>query len=772
MKTVFSKRSTWCLVLCVVMALTLCVAMVFPVAFAEENEPFVARTLYYVDAGNLVDGNGQKVDRGSWGGSSNVVTPTMTERGYAYATQPDDATKLYNSVTDQLLNADAASGKMWGFAMYEGHDWWRHGLTGSAVDGFDSVRLIEAADTATLKYTFEVDDDTTFLKINLGTRMVNGWQSSTFSIKINGQDKGFVTGGETEDIHTFYTKGVLDTESNKYFVTIEMGNGAGQTVYCNTLEVMTADESTEGLEATPYNFVKKGESPRLYKWDGTFVQTTISAEDQQLIDDAEYFTNVTVDCSYGESTFSDVAVTVLPATLEYFLDVGGSGDGKLMIADKVYAEGEDKDCGVDSTAGGTAGWQAFTYDQSCRYDVNWNAMKFNFDVDAGAYGVIVGTYHFDNSTTARTSYLQINSDPYVEVNATYDVASTTSADTIMTESGTMVCSFTANWNYTAQDKLNYPLVTYIAVYRKEAVQFDTMGGSAIAPIFFEVGETVDLSEITASKDNYTFEGWMDGDSIVTSVSESKTLTAKFTPVNYTVTFETNDGSAVQSQSVPFDTTATKPADPTREGYTFAGWYADEKLTKEFDFSTAITGDTTVYAKWDIIKYTVTFNSNQGSSVDAQTVDYGSKATKPADPTRQGYTFAGWYADEGLTTEFDFSAVITGDATVYAKWNINKYTVTFETNDGSEVASQTVEHGSKATKPADPTREGYTFTGWFLDEQLTQAVDFNSAISGNATFYAGWEKNTSAGLIAGIIIACVVAVAIVVAVVVVIKKKKA
>lgn len=772
MTTVSSKKITLYIALCVVVALAICATTVIPVAFAQDSVTFVPRTLYYVDAGNLIDSNGQKVDRGSWGGSSNIVTSTMTDRGYAFATQPDDTSKLYNSVTDQLFNADAVSGKMWGFTEYAGHDWWRHGLTGSSVDGFDTVRLIESADTVTLKYTFEVDDDTTFLKINLGTRMINGWNPATFRVKINGQDKGSVTGGEAEEVHTFYTKGVLDSESNKYFVTIEMGNGAGQTVYCNTIEVMTADESTEGLEATPYNFVKKGESPRLYKWDGTFVYTTISAEDQQLIDNAEYFTNVTVDYSYGENTYSDLTVTVLPSTLEYFLDVGGSGDGKLMMADKIYTESEDNDYGVDANAGGTAGWQAFTYDQSCRYDVNWNPLKFNFDVEAGAYGVIVGTYHFDNSVAERTSFLQINSDPYVEVNASFGVASTTSANTVMAEAGTMVCAFTANWNYTAQDKQNYPLVTYIAVYQKEVVTFDTLGGEAIEPIFFEVGETVDLSEITTTKENYTFEGWMDGDSIVTAVSESKTLTAKFAPVNYTVTFESNQGSAVESQSVPFDTTATKPADPTREGYTFAGWYADEKLTKEFDFSTAITGDTTVYAKWDIIKYTVTFNSNQGSSVDAQTVDYGSKATKPADPTRQGYTFAGWYADEGLTTEFDFSAVISGDATVYAKWNINKYTVTFETNDGSEVASQTVEHGSKVTKPADPTREGYTFTGWFTDEQLTEAVDFNSAISGNVTLYAGWEKDTSAGLIAGIVIACVVAAAIVVAVVVVIKKRKA
>ena len=94
--------------------------------------------------------------------------------------------------------------------------------------------------------------------------------------------------------------------------------------------------------------------------------------------------------------------------------------------------------------------------------------------------------------------------------------------------------------------------------------------------------------------------------------------------------------------------------------------------------------------------------------------YGGKATRPADPKRTGHSFGGWYADKALTKAYGFGAV-TSDVTVYAKWTPNTHAVTFAPNGGSKVAAQRVAYGKAAKRPADPTRTGHSFGGWFTDK---------------------------------------------------------
>ncbi|QMV40698.1 InlB B-repeat-containing protein [Cohnella cholangitidis] len=104
-----------------------------------------------------------------------------------------------------------------------------------------------------------------------------------------------------------------------------------------------------------------------------------------------------------------------------------------------------------------------------------------------------------------------------------------------------------------------------------------------------------------------------------------------------------------------------------------------------------------------MKYNVYFNSNGGSAVGSQIVAYNDKATAPANPTRAGYAFGGWYTDAALATPFAFTTAITANKTLYAKWTLVNYTVTFNSNGGTAVANQTVGGNGTATKPADPTR---------------------------------------------------------------------
>ncbi len=151
--------------------------------------------------------------------------------------------------------------------------------------------------------------------------------------------------------------------------------------------------------------------------------------------------------------------------------------------------------------------------------------------------------------------------------------------------------------------------------------------------------------------------------------------------------------------------------------------------------------------WQKENYKVTFNTNGGSEVEAQWLKVGEdkKAIRPDDdPTKEGCTFDGWYADEALTQKFDFTQVITLDTTVYAKWTTSKCTVTFNTNGGSDVATQIVNYGQKVTKPvADPTKTGYKFDGWYADKDFKNAFNFDTAIKANATIYAKWTAISSA-----------------------------
>ena len=250
-----------------------------------------------------------------------------------------------------------------------------------------------------------------------------------------------------------------------------------------------------------------------------------------------------------------------------------------------------------------------------------------------------------------------------------------------------------------------------------------------------------------SKTGYTLDGWYTDKDCTTAYDFSSkvtgdiTLYAKWNINAYTVSFDSNDGSSVAAQSVNYNTSASKPADPSMTGYTFAGWFTDKDCTTAYDFSSKVTGDITLYAKWNINAYTVSFDSNGGSSVAAQSVDYNTTASKPADPSKTGYTFADWFTDKDGKTAYDFSSKVTGDITLYAKWNINSYKVSFESNGGSSVAAQSVAYNTTASKPADPSKTGYTFADWFTDKDCTKAYDFSSKVTGNITLYAKWNINS-------------------------------
>lgn len=208
---------------------------------------------------------------------------------------------------------------------------------------------------------------------------------------------------------------------------------------------------------------------------------------------------------------------------------------------------------------------------------------------------------------------------------------------------------------------------------------------------------------------------------------------------FTVTFSTGSGSAVESQTVREGRRAVEPAAPTQDGYFFRGWYTDNSYAedKKYDFNTPVTGNITLYARW-VAYRTLTFVTGEGASIlEPQQVDYGTAPARPADPTRPGYVFENWYTDVSCTGDpFNFASQLYDDRTIYANWNP---VVTFNSMGGSAVDSQTVV-GGVVTQPAEPTKDGYTFSGWYTDEACTTPFDFSTPVSEPITLYAGWTED--------------------------------
>ena len=174
------------------------------------------------------------------------------------------------------------------------------------------------------------------------------------------------------------------------------------------------------------------------------------------------------------------------------------------------------------------------------------------------------------------------------------------------------------------------------------------------------------------------------------------------PTGKPVTVIYKDGSdEYAKQIVQTGEKAIEPDVPSRQGYQFTDWYLDDT---KYDFNTAVTKDMTLTAKWTVNSYTITFDTNGGSAVAPITQDYGTTIKAPAAPTKTGYTFMGW--NPALP-----AAMPAGDMTIKAQWEINRYTVTFDTDGGSAVAPITQDYGTAIAAPANPTREGYTFMGW-------------------------------------------------------------
>lgn len=282
--------------------------------------------------------------------------------------------------------------------------------------------------------------------------------------------------------------------------------------------------------------------------------------------------------------------------------------------------------------------------------------------------------------------------------------------------------------------------------------FDSNGGSTISytPDFSESGLT---KPTDPTKNYYEFAGWYFDEQLTQKYdfkrlpSASSTLYAKWDAVKYTITYILYDGtnSATNPATYTVEDNVTF-SDPSKTGYTFNGWYSNSQFT-----SALVTGipvgsheNITIYANFGINQYTISFNSNGGTSVDDITQNYATSISAPANPAKNGYSFDGWYSDSTLKNGYMFTTIPAENITLYAKWNLVTYNITYNldggTNSASNSATYTIE--SATHNLADPAKTGYTFVGWYTDSSYNNPIEkIDNGSYGNKELFAKWQINT-------------------------------
>lgn len=349
------------------------------------------------------------------------------------------------------------------------------------------------------------------------------------------------------------------------------------------------------------------------------------------------------------------------------------------------------------------------------------------------------------------------------------------------------CSFTKNgytfsgWATTATGSVVYTdgasfsaesesEITLYAIWvpNSNSLIFNANGGSgSMESISITTNETIALPFNNFSKDGYTFLGWSDSQnggvkytdrqSFTMTSSATVTLYAVWSANTNTINFDANGGTgSMSAQQAKTDEKVTlKQNSLSRKGYTFKGWsitsdgvvaYADKA-----EYTMGTNASVTLYAVWEANSNKIVFNANGGSgSMNDQVILTGSKANLSACTfTREGLTFAGWATTStGSAVYADAASYTMGEEssyTLYAVWIKAAYTITYHMNNGSNSLSNPAGYdvNSETIVFADPTRDGYTFLGWYTDATFKNKItSIPKGSIGNKTVYASWSANTN------------------------------
>ena len=241
------------------------------------------------------------------------------------------------------------------------------------------------------------------------------------------------------------------------------------------------------------------------------------------------------------------------------------------------------------------------------------------------------------------------------------------------------------------------------------------------------------------------------------IEEGLTIDVKYDLDEHTLTFETNGGSAINPVTVRHGNAVARPADPTKDKYTFIGWYADPEFTEEYDFATVLEADKTIYAKFELtstpigdiyVRYDVLHIKQLPDGTydlaNAEVEHLSAKKDTTVTAVAKNYSATHHFFNSKLGT-------LTGTAiqpymgvdgkpvytilSVY--YDLDFHTLTFDTMGGSKIAPETVRHGLTVAKPKDPVNGGYIFDGWYTDKTFRTLYNFASPLTTDTTVYAKW-----------------------------------
>ncbi|MBR4314855.1 MAG: InlB B-repeat-containing protein, partial [Lachnospiraceae bacterium] len=331
-----------------------------------------------------------------------------------------------------------------------------------------------------------------------------------------------------------------------------------------------------------------------------------------------------------------------------------------------------------------------------------------------------------------------------------------------------------NWTTNAEDPDNYETQLVADTYNRSTLKTVMDGDDlVINDGYFEVTFKSTISEVQkklatqsiaygklatepeVSYPDFIFNGWFEDQDYTkafdfkTAIKKNWTLYAKFEKKSYNVVFISTLSTATlpkrSTKSVLYKEKVTAISVESTDKYKFIGWFTTEGRTEEFDFNTDIEKDTYIYAKWEVIKYVITYKStiSEAQSKLATKSVIGGERAEDVRVSIEGYTFEGWYTDETYTNKFDFNTAINEDKTLYAKFNINKYSVVFVSTLSSAVIdpairTQEVEYMSTPSEPK-VSHDEFDFDGWFTTATYTTKYDFTKGIVEDTTIYAKWTR---------------------------------
>ena len=383
----------------------------------------------------------------------------------------------------------------------------------------------------------------------------------------------------------------------------------------------------------------------------------------------------------------------------------------------------------------------------------WYTLKNDGDkVEGIALGTVGNKIYYARWQRTEYTITYYNIDESVNSNpASYNVESETFTLVDPTKTGyTFVGWYSdAELNLVADTTIETNSIGNLAFYAKWTPTVYTVTyvlydgtNSASNPTSYTVEDEITLSAPT--KGGYSFGGWFTDsafenriDKIALGSTGNMTLYSKWYYTG-TVTFETNGGTTIDPITQEYGTVLEAPIDPTREHYTFVGWYSDMELQNEYVFSTMPDMDFTLYAKWEAVEYGIAYVLNGGENGDNPDVYTVESAFELADATKTGYTFVAWYIAPDFTSApvSSIAAGTFGDMTLYANYSINSYTISFDSAGGSAVTSITQEYDTAVSAPEAPSRNGYRFSGWLTEE--SEIFLFERIPAYDITLTADWE----------------------------------